>query len=170
MAGAWTEVPAPHKRAEVGWWVMVEGRYAIDDGWYRVVEVDDSDDGHRLLVACPGTHRWVADRHITDARPDRPDRPDRLDRLDRVTVPVLPAEPLPSDPVDDRPAAFPTVDGGMVLVSEVVEVGGPYEPGVVNSDPRWTDVTTRAGARVVALPRSAVLDALGWRAVEVPRD
>jgi hypothetical protein len=62
----------PHKRAEAGWWVMVEGCPWVDSAWLRVAGVDDADSFMRLRVSVGGVRRSVANHHITDARPCRP--------------------------------------------------------------------------------------------------
>jgi len=67
---------------------------------------------------------------------------------------------------DDRPVALPLLGGGLLLASDVVEVGNEAHTygeaaGVC------THVRTGDGGRMVPLPRSAVVEALGWRAVEV---
>ena len=71
---------------------------------------------------------------------------------------------------DDRPVALPLLGGGLLLASDVVEVGNEARTcgeaaGVC------TRVRTSVGSeRLVPLPRATVLEALGWRAVGVSRD
>jgi len=71
---------------------------------------------------------------------------------------------------DDRPVALPLLGGGLLLASDVVEVGNEARTygeaaGVC------THVRTSVGSeRLVPLPRATVVKALGWRAVEVSRD
>ena len=68
---------------------------------------------------------------------------------------------------DDRPVALPLLGGGLLLASDVVEVGDEAHT-YGDAAGVCTHVRTSTGlARLVPLPRSAVVEALGWRAVEV---
>ena len=71
---------------------------------------------------------------------------------------------------DERPVALPLLGGGLLLTSDVVEVGDEAHT-YGDAAGVCTHVRTSTGlARLVPLPRSAVVEALGWRAVEVSRD
>ena len=67
---------------------------------------------------------------------------------------------------DDRPVALPLLGGGLLLASDVVEVGDEAQTYGTDAGV-CTHVRTGDGGRMVPLPRAAVVEALGWRAVEV---
>ena len=67
---------------------------------------------------------------------------------------------------DDRPVALPLLGGGLLLASDVVEVGDETQT-YGNAAGVCTYVRTSTGpAQLVPLPRSAVVEALGWRTAQ----
>jgi len=90
-------------------------------------------------------------------------------RSDRSTPDAEPGARPDAAPADDRPVALPLLGGGLLLTSEVVEVGD--EARTYGTDAAGVCTQVRSdGGRMVPLPRAAVVAALGWRAVDAHQD